>query len=100
MNEDLRKRPQDDLPYEQRMKHIIEHYRVLLEQNERLVNYAKKLETKIGELEEKLSLSKHSNEKNHNRFIEKNRETKRLQAHISWLEEKIQELEASLKATD
>ena len=87
------KRPQDDLPYEQRMKHIIEHYRWLLEQNDRLAAYARKLEQTVSEQSEKLAKRTATNRSLSDRFVEKNRENKRLKAHIEWLEEKIKKLE-------
>ena len=56
--EDLeqKKRPQDEIPYELRMKNIIRGYRWLERQLERIVPYTKKLEKENEELHEKLSL--------------------------------------------
>lgn len=83
------RRPQDDLPYEQRMKHIIQHYRWLLDQNDRLAAYARKLEGKIEHLENELAERKRRNRNISDKVLEKTREVKRLHAHIEWLEEQI-----------
>ena len=81
--------PQDDLPYEQQMKHIIEHYRWLLDQNGRLAAYARSLEKKVEALEKDLANRAAKNMNLHERFVEKNRECKRLKAHIEWLNEQL-----------
>lgn len=83
-------RPQDDLPYEQRMKHIIQGYRRLLEQNEKLADYARSIERKIGFLEKEITTKAAKNVEISNKFVEKNRECKRLKAHIKWIEEQIE----------
>ena len=85
--------PQDDLPDEQWMKHFIEHYRWLLDQNERLAAYAKKLEKRISDLTLKCSEQGATNKKLSEKYVLKNRENKRLRAHIEWLNEKLKEQE-------
>lgn len=80
-----------DIPYEQRMKYIIEDYRRLLDQNERLAAYAKALEKKIEDLERDLTYRIGKNVEISARFVEKNRECKRLHAHIKWLEEQLRQ---------
>lgn len=79
-----------DIPYEQRMKYIIEDYRRLLDWNERLAAYARALEEKVKNLEEDVSVKWYKNSEMSRRLIEKNRECKRLKAHIEWLEEQLQ----------
>ena len=88
---DYHRRPQDDLPYEQRMKHIIEGYRWLLDENDRLAAYAKSLERKIENLEKDITYRAGKNVEVSAKFVEQNREVKRLRAHIRWLEEKLDE---------
>jgi len=89
MNEQKHRRPQDDLPYEQRMKAIIQGYRWLLDQNERLAAYARKLERDVQRLREKTSLQGYTNRHQSDKLLEKSRECKRLKAHIAWLEEQL-----------
>ena len=91
MEENEIKWPQKDLPYEQQMKHVIQHYRWLLDQNEKLAAYAKKLEQKIEMLKNENAKKGEANKVAHERFVEKNRECKRLQAHIMWLEEQLRQ---------
>ena len=81
-----------DIPYEQRMKYIIEGYRKLLEQNDKLAAYAKALEKRVQQLEEDVKYRAAKNVDISTRFVEKNRECKRLREHIRWLEEKLKEL--------
>jgi len=88
-----RRRPQDDLPYEQRMKHIIEHYRWLLEQNDRLAAYARSLEQKIEAQGDRLAKAQVSRDAYYEKLVEKRRECRRLSAHIEWLKEKLRECE-------
>ena len=87
-----RKRPQDDLPYEQQMKHIIEHYRWLLDQNEKLAMYAKKLEHRIELLKDNITKKGEVNLRQGEANVQLNRENKRLKAHISWLTGKLNAL--------
>lgn len=49
-NEEKKRRPQDDLPYERRMLYIIKDYRKLVAANEMLDTYAKQLEEANEEL--------------------------------------------------
>ena len=97
MNEYNRRRPQDDLPYEQQMKHIIRHYRWLLDQNEKLAAYARKLEREIDKLMEKTAKQAMTNASEHERIIQVRRERDRLKAHIEWLYEKIRGYDPSFK---
>lgn len=83
------RKPQDDLPYEQRMKHIIEHYRWLLDQNDKLAAYARSLEQKVKYLEKDLTYRISKNVQISEKFVEKNREVKRLRIYIAWLKEKF-----------
>lgn len=84
-----------DIPYYQRMKYIIEGYRKLLEQNDKLAAYAKALEKKVKQLEDDVTYRAAKNVEVSAKFVEKNRECKRLRAHIRWLEEKLKEQEQS-----
>lgn len=77
-----------DIPYEQRMKYIIEDYRKLYDLNERLAEYARRLEKRVAHLEGELSEKIEKNTSINNRLVEKNRECKRLLARIEFLEDK------------
>lgn len=81
------------IPYEQRMKHIIEGYRKLYDLNERLAAYARALERKIEQLEKDITYRAAKNVEVSARFVEKNREYKRLLAHAKWLEDQLKTLE-------
>lgn len=96
-NQNNYRRPQDDIPYEQRMKFIIQGYRKLYEDNEKLVTYLKQLEQEIEEYKELLSVSKHRFEKKNRELVEKRREMKRLSARITLLEEKLLEYGIDLR---
>lgn len=74
------------------MLYIIRDYRRLLEQNEKLAAHARALETRVKELEDDLKTRISKNVDISAKFVEKNRECKRLRAHIEWLEEKLKEL--------
>ena len=87
------RRPQDDIPYERRMLNIIQGYRKLLEENERLAQYARKLENKIKLLEEKKASQGLANKRIYDVSVARNREIKRLKAHIEWLMERLKEKE-------
>jgi len=89
---DLQKKPQDDLPYERRMLSIIRGYRWLLEQNERLANYAHSLEKRILELEEKKAKQSMYNKDLYRKLVDQRRENRRLKAHMEWLEEQIESI--------
>lgn len=81
-------RPQDDIPYEQIVKHIIEDYYRIQERLEKLVDYTKKLERDY-ENEKKQRISK--GEKNKiigERFTVINRKYKRLYTFLEYLKEK------------
>lgn len=84
------RRPQDDLPYEQHMKHIIKGYRYLYDKMEQLVPYTKELEEKNKNLNEKLSVANHRHDITFGKLVAARREVKRLTAHIEWLKEKSQ----------
>jgi molecular chaperone DnaK (HSP70) len=71
------------------MKHIIKHYRWLLEQNEKLAEYAKSLEKKIDDLEHKITEKAEKNIFLVEKHTQRNRENKRLKARIEWLESKL-----------
>jgi len=90
--DETRKVQNAEIPYEQRMKYIIEDYRRLLERNERLAAHARALERRIDQLEKDVTYRAAKNVEISERFVEKNREVKRLRAHIKWLEEKLKEL--------
>ena len=80
-----------NIPYEQRVKYIIEGYRKLFEQNEKLAAYAHALERKVEQLEKDITYRAAKNVEISAKFVEKNRECKRLKEHIRWLEEKLKE---------
>lgn len=96
-NQNNYRRPQDDIPYEQRMKFIIQGYRKLYEDNEKLVTYLKQLEQEIEEYKELLSVNKQRFEKKNRELVEKRREMKRLSARITFLEEKLLEYGIDLR---
>lgn len=75
------------------MMYIIRDYRRLLEHNEKLAAHARALETRVNELEEDLKTRISKNVDLSARFVEKNRECKRLREHIRWLEEKLKNME-------
>ena len=71
------------------MKYIIEGYRKLYDLNEKLAEYARRLEKRVAHLEGELSEKIEKNTSINNRLVEKNRECKRLLARIEWLEEQL-----------
>ncbi|MBQ9560584.1 MAG: hypothetical protein IJV08_11505 [Bacteroidaceae bacterium] len=89
MNDNRYRRPQDDLPYERRMLYIIRDYRRLLEANERLAAYARSLEQRIEELEDKRARQAMANKAQREMNTQYHREIKRLKAHIDWLREQL-----------
>lgn len=99
-NQNYRHRPQDDIPYEQRMKSIIQGYRKLYEDNEKLTSYLKQLEKEIEEYKGLLSLKRHDFEKKNEEFVQKRREVKRLRERIKFLEEKLLEYGIDLRSPD
>lgn len=97
MNENVcNTRPQDDIPYEVRMKVIIESHRKLEERLETLKAYARKLERKVDDLNDKLAKKKMSNQSVHEKFVLANREKKRYKARCEWLEGNLRECETLL----
>lgn len=86
-----RHRPQDDIPYERRMFYIIQDYRKILEQNERLAAYCKKLEKDIEDLKLKRYEQGEKNKKMAEICSKRGREIKRLKARIDWLEEQLRQ---------
>lgn len=78
-------RPQDDIPYEVIVKHIIEDYRRLLHNNDTLKDYARSLERKIETLNEELSLRAYKNERMHSQLVQARRERKRMQAYSAYI---------------
>lgn len=88
-----RHRPQDDLPYERRMLYIIQDYRKLLEQNERLADYCKKLERDIENLRLKRTEQGLTNKNLAEICTKRSREIKRLKVRIDWLEEQLKQYE-------
>ena len=75
-NQPKHHRPQDDIPYEQLMKHIIEDYHRLQRQLDYIVPYTKKLEAKIEYLKDENARKGLTNKTNKERLVAKNREMK------------------------
>lgn len=90
-NQNYHRRPQDDIPYEQRMKFIIEGYRKLYEDNEKLVEYLKQLEEEVENYKGLLSLKRYDFEKKNEQYVQKRREANRYKTRIKFLEEKLLE---------
>ena len=90
-NQNYHRRPQDDIPYEQRMKFIIEGYRKLYEDNEKLVTYLKQLEQEIEKYKGLLSLKRHDFDRKNEQYVQKRREANRYKTRIKFLEEKLLE---------
>lgn len=88
MCEPMKRTPQDDLPYEQRMYYIIRDYRRMFYEREQVVAYVNKLKRRIEQLEEKIGLKGLKNQRITRQNIERNREIKRLKIYIDWLKEK------------
>jgi len=86
-----RHRPQDDIPYERRMFYIIQDYRKILEQNEQLAAYCKKLEKEIEKLRQKSTEQGLTNKNLAEICTKRSREIKRLKARIDWLEEQLRQ---------
>lgn len=99
-NQNYHRRPQDDIPYERRMLNIIQGYRKLYEDNEKLIAYLKQLEQNIEEYKGLLSLKKHQFEKKNEEFVQIRREANRLRVRISFLEEKLLEYGIDLRSPD
>lgn len=91
-----RKRPQDDIPYEVRMKYIIQGYRRLEQKLEKLVAYAKKLECENEELQDQISLKGWKNQQMSEKNTLYRRENKALKKENEALNKKIVELESLL----
>ena len=84
----MKRTPQDDLPYEQRMYYIIRDYRRMFYEREQVVAYVNKLKRRIEQLEEKIGLKGLKNQRITRLSTERNREIKRLKIYIDWLKEK------------
>ena len=77
------------------MKHIIEHYRWLLDQNDRLAVYARKLELNVDRLKDEIAKKGMINRKRGEAYVQLNRERKRLKAHIDWLNKRLDALDGN-----
>ena len=73
------------------MYYIIKDYRKLLKQNEWLKNYLKSLEVKLEKMAEKHAKDVAVNRRLAERATLRNRENKRLRAHIAWLTDKVKD---------
>lgn len=91
-----RKRPQDDIPYEVRMKYIIMGYRRLEQKLEKLTAYAKKLERENEELQDQISMKGWKNLQMSEKNTLYRRENKALKKENEALNKKIVELESLL----
>ena len=89
MYENVKKRPQDDLPYERQVYYIIKDYRKLLKQNEVLLAKLKEMDWALNQYKSALSLKKQDFIKKNEEFVEKRREVKRLRVRIDFLEQKL-----------
>lgn len=85
---------QDEIPYEYRMKFIIEGYRRNLQQLDELMAYARKLEQKIDDERERRAAISLKSRKMAESVTEKRRENKRLKVRIAFLCERITEIKA------
>lgn len=88
--DDIKHKPQDDLPYEVQMKYIIEGYMKLKEKLEYIAPYTKKLEKKIEyvkkEIASKAAKNQHLSELN-----------TKYRKQIKRLTKRVEELEKILK---
>lgn len=82
-------RPQDDLPYEVRMKFIIHGYRKLLEKLEYIEPYTRRLEKQNQSLREQLSEKGVHNKVMSEKLSERKKEEKQLKKQINILQERI-----------
>lgn len=96
-NEPRRKAPQDDLPYEQRMYYIIRDYRRMFYERENVVAYVNKLKRRIVSLEKDRAERILKIRRIAEISTERNREIKRLKAHIEWLKERYEKQIAEIK---
>ena len=85
--------PQDDLPYEVRMKYIIQDYRRMIERVETISNYAKKLEKENKELAETISIKKLKHQITYRKLVDVRRENKALKKHNLMLQKQLRNLE-------
>lgn len=89
-------RPQDDLPYEVRMKFIIHGYRKLWEKLEYIEPYTHQLEEQNKSLTEKLSKLRSHIGALSSKLSERKKEQKQLGVQISMLQKRIKVLKDML----
>ena len=92
----MNKRPQDEIPYEVRMKYIIKGYRRLENKMKELVAYAKKLEKDNEELQDQILMKAWKNRQMSEKNTLYRRENKALKKENEELNKKIVELESLL----
>lgn len=80
-------RPQDDIPYEQIVKHIIEDYYRLEEQLEKVAAYARKLEREVENEKKERAKKAATNSRMQEKLTEARRKITRLEGYIHWLRE-------------
>lgn len=73
------------------MYYIIKDYRKLFEQNQKLKSYLKVLEAKLEKMVEKHEKDVAANFRLVETSTRRNRENKRLRAHIAWLADKVKD---------